>query len=233
MSNIEQIEEYFKKRYKEKKRLNLIISLIVVILGTFAIIYIWNYDREGILTFRWMTVDGTIFTSIMAFAFIVISLVELRWYTEVTSRLVYFMRLSSAVGEGLIIVLVLLSQLPMSPSHMHILRPDMFCMHIVIPILTICSFVINDSPVGRLGMFKRLHGLWFVNSYAIVMTALILQGVITEEEVPYFFLDILNMPVLRGVGCYAVLYIMAYALTCILYRLNKKLSWMWFRGVTG
>lgn len=230
---IEQIEENFKKQYEKKKRLNLLISLIVVILGIFSVIYIWNYDKEGILTFRWMTVDGTIYTSVMAFAFIVISLVELKKYTEVTSKRLYFMRLSSAVAESLIIVVVLLSQLPMSPTHMHILRPDMFCMHIIIPILTVVSFVVNDSPVGRLGKLKRLNGLWFVTFYAIVMTALILEGVIADEEVPYFFLDIQNMPALRAVECYVVLYAMAYTLTCILYRLNKKLSWMWFRGVTG
>ena len=92
---IERIERDFKERYRKKKLLNLIISAIIVVLGVTSVIFIWNYDRDGILTFRWMTVDGTTFTTVMSIFYIVVNIFEFAKYTELTSRLVYFTRLAS------------------------------------------------------------------------------------------------------------------------------------------
>ena len=117
---IERIEQRFKRRYRQKKLTNLLISAVIVLLGITSVLYIWNYDRDGVLTFRWMTVDGTIFTTVIAFFYIAVNLLEITRYTELTSRLAYFMRLASAVAESLIMAVVLLSQLPVFPQHMHI-----------------------------------------------------------------------------------------------------------------
>ncbi len=126
---------------------------------------------------------------------------------------------------------VLLTQLPFSPEHMHLKRRDMFNMHLLIPLLTVVSFLTNDSPVGKLKPLKRLHGTWFVTLYAVTVIALILKGVIPREQIPYFFLDITHIPALALIGCAVFLYGLGYLLSWGLSEGNRKLSWLWFRDV--
>ena len=230
---IEQVEQRFKHRYNQKKLLNILISVVIVTLGVSSVIFIWNYDCEGVLTFRWMTVDGTIFTTLIAFCYVVINVFEIARYTELTSRIVYFMRLAAAVAESLIIIVVLLSQLPCFSQHMHIFRYDMFNMHLLIPALTVASFVLNDSPIGKLNAGKLFHGTWFVTLYAVVVISLILVGIIPEKLIPYAFMDVLHMPALVIALCFVFVYGMGFLLSWLLSRWNRKLSWLWFRGVAS
>ena len=230
---IERIEKRLRQRYYQKKHLNLVISAVIVVLGITSVMFIWNYDQEGLLSFRWLTVDGTVFTVLMALCYIAVNLSEMAHYTELTSTPVYFIRLSSAVAEALIITVVLLSQLPISSEHMHIWRYDMFNMHILIPILTITSFLVNDSPIGKLTFRQRLRGTSFVTAYAIVILALILVGRIPPDKIPYFFLDILNLPALKFIGYFVFLYGVSYLFSVLLSKWNLKASWRWFKGIAA
>ena len=231
VEEIELIEERFKQRYKLKKAVNMIISEIITVLGVVSFNFIWNYDNDVLLTFRWMTVDGTVYTTLISFVFVIVDMFEIIRYTELTKENVYFMRLSAAVAEGLIFCVVLLSQLPISPEHMHIFRFDMFNMHIVIPILMIGSFIFNDSPLGKLSFIDRLRGCWFVTIYALIILILILTGIIPSEQIPYFFLDVYNMPYLTALGCFGFIYALSLLLSLCLSELNRKLSWVWFKGI--
>ncbi len=228
-NKISLFEQRFKHRYMLKKKVNLMICALIVILGCLSILYILDYDRDGVLTFRWMTVDGTVFTTLISLFYLAVGLWEIRNYTELTRETVYYMRLSSAVAESMIIFVVLVSRLPFSPEHMHIFRFDMFNMHILIPLLTVASFIMNDSPIGKTSMRQRFHGTWFVTFYVIIMISLITSGVIKADKIPYFFLDIDNMNALEFTGYFIMTYIIAYSLSYILYRLNLKCSWLWFK----
>lgn len=230
---IEVIETAFKRRFKIKKIVNLIICAVIAALGISSFVFIWNYDGDGLLTFRWMTVDGTVFSTAIAIIYCVASILEMTKYTEITFNFVYYLRLASAVAEGLIIVVVLLSQLPFSPQHMHILRYDMFNMHIVIPVLTIASFITNDSPIGKLKARKLTPGLSFVTLYAAVVILLIVTKIIPREMIPYAFMDVLNMPVLAIILSLLFVYGLSFLLSFVFYRLNKKLSWMWFKNIAS
>ena len=63
--DLDQIARSFEMRYKLKKKLNLFISALIAVLGTTSIIFIFNYDHDGLYTFRWMTVDGTLYTTVI------------------------------------------------------------------------------------------------------------------------------------------------------------------------
>lgn len=230
---IGRIEERFRRRYRLKKLVNILISVLIVLLGVASTVFIWEYDREGLLTFRWMTVDGTVFTTAISAFYVVVSAFELVRYTELTSRLVYFLRLSAAVAESLIMTVVLLSQLPFSPQHMHLFRFDMFNMHLLIPVLTVASFAANDSPVGKLKPLRLLHGTWFVTLYAAAVLTLILTEVIPREMIPYAFMDAAHMSAASILLCLAFIYSLAFLLSALLFRWNRKLSWLWFRGVAS
>ena len=227
---LEKLEAHFDRRYREKKILNLFVGAMIICMCVFALIYMANIDREGILMLRWMTVDGTLFTLILTLFFFIVNIIEIRRNTELTRRAVYFTRLSSAVAESVIIIVVLISQLPVFPMHMHIARPDMFFMHIAIPLLVIASFTMNDSPIGRLSRAETFYGTSFVTFYAVIILSLIGSGVIKSEYIPYGFLDIKAMSVPVIIATIAVFYVMGYALSAGLSEMNRKLYWRWFRS---
>jgi hypothetical protein len=112
---------------------------------------------------------------------------------------------------------------------MHIARYDMFTMHILIPVLTISSFIMNDSPIGTIRPLRRLHGTWLITLYAITIVSFIKAGIIVDDLIPYTFLDIDNMPVIAIIGCLIFVYGIGYLLSTVLYRLNKKISFMMLR----
>lgn len=232
VASIDKILERFDRRYRGKKLLNLAISFVIVAAAISSIAFILAYDREGVLVFRWLTVDGTLFTAAMTTFYIVANIIELRRNTEFSRNSVYYVRLAAAVAECIIMLVVLISQLPFFTEHMHILRYDMFCMHILIPVLTVGSFVLNDTPLGRIGVKDQLMGTLFVTVYAFVMAGLITSGVVTQEQIPYFFLDFQNTGVVVCVGCFLVIYAMSFLLAKGLAALNRRMYWRWFRDLT-
>ena len=129
----------------------------------------------------------------------------------------------------MIFIVVLISQLPIFPMHLHLIRPDMFCMHIAIPILVIASFTMNDSPLGKLSRVEIFYSTFFVTFYAVIILSLIGSGVIKREYIPYGFLDIKAMSIRLIIATIAVFYIMGYALSAGLYIMNRKLYWAWFK----
>jgi len=226
---IEELEVYFDKRFKKKKRLNLLISILIIGLSIFALTYMQNIDREGILIFRWMTVDATIFTLILTFFFFIVNIIELLKNTELTKRTIYFTRLSSAVAEALIVIVVLISQLPIFPMHLHLKRIDMFFMHIVIPLMVIISFALNDSPIGKLSKLEKLYGTSYMTFYAVNILYLISEGIIVREKIPYSFLDIKSMSIVQIILTIVLFYTVCYGLSALLSFLNRKLYWLWFK----
>ena len=231
MIDLDLYEAGFNRRYRLKKKTNLRICLLIIFLGVSSLIYMVRTDSEGILMFRWMTVDGTIFTTVMSVFYVAVNLVEILRDTELTSKAAYYARLSSAVTEGLILIIVLLSQLPVFTEHMHILRYDMFNMHILMPILTICSFAANDAPIGKTSALKKFHGTWFVSVYAVVIVLLISTEVIDAAHIPYFFLDVKNMTWYMIIGVLIIIYGIGYLLSVLFSFLNRKLSWIWFKNI--
>lgn len=229
LKKLEKLEKNFDRRYRKKKVLNLIVGTLIIAMCVFALIRMAGIDREGLLMLRWMTVDGTLFTLMLTIFFFIVNIVELRRNTEMTRRAIYFTRLSSAVAESMIFITVLISQLPVFPMHLHLTRPDMFCMHIAIPILVIVSFTMNDSPLGKLTRIETFYGTSYVTFYAVIILSLIGSGVIKREDIPYGFLDIKAMSIPLIIATIAVFYVMGYTLSSSLSKMNRKLYWTWFK----
>ncbi len=225
------VQNVFNRRYRQKKTTNFIISAVIALLGITSFLY--GLRLESIRTiFRWMTVDGTVFTTLGAIVFIAVNLVEMFADTELTQVPVYYMRLSCAVAESVIFIVVMFSQLPFFAEHLPICdRYDSFVMHVLIPILGVTSFLINDSPIGRLKPLVRWHGTWFVTFYAVVVVLLISTELLPSALIPYFFLDYRQqgwgIPLLAFAFIYSSAYLMAWRLS----EWNRKLSWLWFKGI--
>ena len=222
--------ESFNKRYRIKKMVNLVVSALIVILGTTSFLY--GIRLESMPTiFRYMTVDGTVFTTVGSFIFILIYLIELKKNTEMTVVVVYFIRLSCAVAEMVIFIVVVFSQLPFFTEHLPIFdRYDSFVMHLLVPLLMLSSFILNDAPIGKLNWLRLFHGTWFVTFYAVVIFTLIWNGVITQDLIPYFFLDVVHNSWGITVFAFAFIYGVAYLMSWCISVWNRKMSWMWFRN---
>ena len=73
--NFEEIQRAFDRQYRKKKHANLIISMLIAVLGVTSFLY--GLRLESIPTiFRWLTVDGTVFTTISAMLCIIVNVVE-------------------------------------------------------------------------------------------------------------------------------------------------------------
>lgn len=229
---IDRIIRIFNDRYRKKKLTNLGISAVIAILGITSFIYGLHLE-PSVTIFRFMTVDGTIFTTIGALLYIIVNLVEIVKLTELTNIFVYYLRLSSAVAETVILIVVLFSQLPVFSQHLPVFdRYDSFIMHAVIPVSAVASFLLNDSPIGRLSARRRWHGTWFITFYAIIIFRLIGTGKLARELIPYFFLDIKNNPWYITVIAFVFIYGAAYLMSWCLSEGNRILSWVWFHNLT-
>ena len=222
--------EKFNKRYRKKKYTNLTVSFLIIVFGVSSFIYGLGIDPH-IRIFRFMTVDGTVFTTIGSLVYIFINIFEARHNTELTSFIAYYIRLSSSVAEMVILLVVLLSHLPFNNVSIPMFdRYDSFIMHVVIPALSVISFAINDSPIGKLTPAKRWHGTWFVTAYAIVILTLVITGTLEQSLIPYIFLDVVHNPAWVTVLAFVIIYAIAYFMSWLLSEVNRKLSWRWFRG---
>lgn len=229
--NYDAILENLDRRYRMKKLVSRSVSNLIFILGVTSFIYGWQLE-PSLTIFRFMTVDGTVFTTLSALACAIVNIVEIVKNVELTREQVYYLRLSSAVAESVIFIVVAFSQLPIFPEHLPVFdRYDSFVMHLLIPVLCVASFLMNDAAIGRLTFWQRWHGTRFVTCYAAVMIWLIGSRRLPTELIPYFFLDFRTngwgVFLLAFVFVYGVAYLMSWRIS----ELNRRLTWEWFRNI--
>ena len=227
----DQITKEMLRRNRWRKSLNIVLCLILVFLGVTATIYKVRYEGGFITCFREMTVCSTVLTTLTSAGPILLNLYELRIGSEISQRGLYYFRLSSAVTEFIVLMIVLLGYLPLFTDHPVIGRYDMLNMHVLIPLLTIGTFLFNDSAIGGLSAVKLLNGLRIITIYAVFILTLILTNVIPENKIPYSFLDVRNQPFWLPFLAFIVIYGTGYLLSWLFYKLNLKLSWLWYRGI--
>lgn len=225
------VERALDESLVRKNKANMAVSALILLLGVSSFLYGLTLE-PSVTIFRFLTVDGTIFTTLGALACIVINLIELMRGTDFTSAIAYYVRLTMAVAESVIFIVVVFSQLPFFSQHLPMFdRYDSFVMHVMIPLLGVGSFLVNDSPIGRLSPGKRWYGTAFVTFYGTIILTLISTGRLPSELIPYFFLDYRN----EGWGIFAAafvfVYAVAYLMTWGLSEWNMKFSWVWFRRV--
>ena len=226
------IQASLRKRNAQKKAINILACIAITFLGITATIYKVRYEGGFWTCFREMTVCATVLTSLTSAALVILNLYEMKIGSEQTFCQLYYWRLSSAVTEMMVLLIVLIGYLPFFSDHPVIGRYDMINMHVIIPLLTIGSFVLNDSPVGKLSPRKRLGGLNIITVYTVFILTLIITNIIPDNKIPYSFLDIRHQPFWYVLLAFVVVYGGGYLLSWLFYRLNLKLSWIWYSNVT-
>ena len=229
--DIERVEKALDRSLIRKNTANICVSAVILLFGVTSFLYGLTLE-PSVTIFRFLTVDGTLFTTCGALACIVINLVEIVRREDIVFAATYYIRLSMAVAESVIFIVVVFSQLPIFDQHLPMFdRYDSFVMHVVIPVLGVASFLFNDSPIGRLSPGKYLLGASYVSVYAVIIVTLISTERLPTELIPYFFLDYrtngFGVFALAFVFVYSAAYFMAWSLSVW----NRKCSWLWFRDL--
>ena len=229
VDNLDGVMEKFDRRFRFKKAINLVISMVIVMIGIVPM-YIVFAKKAGIYALRWLTVDGTLFTMIGSLIFIVVNMYEIVTSEEMTHVPVYFIRLSCAVSEAVIMIVVFIGFCLGDPSALD--EWDEVVTHFIMPVLMVISFITNDSPIGKVKPLMRLNGTWFITIYGLIIIQLFTAEVMPMNMIPYPFLDSTKLPIWMIIGSILIIYIIAYAIATVLYLLNRKLSWLWFFEIT-
>ncbi len=220
-----------KIRLRIKKAFNSVVCVIVFILGILATIYKVKYEGSFLTCLRELTVDGTLFASAVALMYAFINFAEIILDKEFEHRFLYYLRLSSCVGEFIILIVVLIGYLPIVPDHPVITRFDMINMHVIIPLLTILSFVFHDPPIGKLKPSERFYGLIFISLYCVIMMTFIFTGIVPENKIPYSFMNIYSSPIWYIIFAAVFVFTLGYLISWALSELNRKASWLWFKNI--
>ena len=222
--------EYKVYRFKYKKQLNILISLTISVLGfcSFFISVVRDMNWDFLSDFRFMTINGTVFTSIISLITAVISLAEIIKGEDIKLEKFYFLRLTSVVTESIIAIVILMSLFPFIPDKPNILKYDSFNMHVIIPILTIVSFLIAEPPSDKIKPIMRFNGSALITIYSVIIVSLILWGVIPQSEIPYSFLEVNTRPLWYILLAGVIIYAGAYFLSWGYIELNKKISKSWY-----
>lgn len=231
-NRIDEFAEQFSKRYIFKKKINALQCFFIAICGTTAVLYSKFVFNHSILErLRYMTFWGTIFTTIVSFICGIVCIYEAVKEIEITNKTAYFLRLSSATAELVIFAVVMIGLTQLVPDQPDISTYPGFMMHLVIPIATVLSFILNDAPIGKPKMNEPLKGMLLIFIYAVVMMTLFESGILSSDEAPYSFLDFDEASLLFTVGSFAGILTLGYAISWMLMRLNMKLSWIWFYDI--
>ena len=228
----DRISESMKRRHLIRKLNNLILCAIILILGIASMTYKVRYEGGFLTCFREMSLCATVLTSITSAFLIFHIFYEIKIGSETTFRPLYYWRLSSAVTEMIVMLLVLIGYLPFIADNPVIARFDMINMLVIIPLVTIATFLFHDSPIGSLSRNKLLYGLLIITVYAVFILTLILTNAVPEPMIPYSILKVRNQPFWYILITVVVVYGGGYLLSWLFYALNLKLSWLWYRGVT-
>lgn len=233
MSNISVLEnkEYINSRFKYKKQLIILISITISVLGfsSFFISAVEDLNWDFLSDFRFMTINGTLFTSAISLFTLVFSIVELNQNREIFNVKFYFLRLTAVVTECIIALVIFMSFFPFIPDNPNILKYDSFNMHVIIPILTIISFLLAEPPSNKIKPIMRFNGAALITIYAVIIISLILLGFIPQNKIPYSFLEVTTRPLWYILLAGAIIYSCSYFLSWGFISWNKHISDNWYR----
>ena len=232
---LEEINDYqkrFHNRYLLKKLFTILFSVAIVFCGVSGVLYSALIFKNSIIDrMRYMTFDGTMFTTLVSFLFIIISVYEALNDTEMTNRFVYFMRLSSATTEFIIFIVVMVGLGPWVPDSPDISSYPGVMMHLVIPLASIVCFIFNDAPIGKINKLEPFYGCTFITIYAVIMTFLFGTRILPSSLAPYSFLDFEHHSIFFSLACLTAIYIVAYFISRLFIHLNSHYSWVWYRNM--
>jgi len=208
---------------------SLFVNLVVAIMGSIAVstkIFdnssAYGVAYGGLDTFRFFTNDGNIFCIIAALVMIYFNIRFIRSNTYEIPKVVYLLKLSSAI-TGLIIFLVVIAILGPSMGYAMLLSGFyMVVVHILNPILCTLGFAIFEAHPMELNKKELSIGILPAALYGVITLLLVLTKVWVGNDIPYPFLRVYDNPVWVSIFYFIAILGGGYGLSFLVYLWNKK-----------
>lgn len=206
-------------------KLSIIVNVMILILGSTSLVVsaLSKENESFLLSFRYMTFNGTVFSTLVSAIVLLLCVKESRTGRAFWQKRMYFFRLSSAVTEIIIAVVIALSFLPSVPDSPNLLSYDSFNMHVIIPVLSVLSFLLHPTAAGNTRMLTHLTCAWLITLYSAVIITLIAFDMLPQKLIPYSFLDIHTMPIWYIAAFGTFIFSFAYVLSFILTDVQDRL----------
>lgn len=188
---------------KEKNRLQLLALCCFVTAGLVISAFMIQYSSfsgegaglraGGAGMFRMFTNDGNLFTAAAALICGIYSVLCVAGNRPMNSRVVYCLRLMSAVSEAVIFLIVVAVLMPMGMTAL-LSGFSMIVLHAAVPLITVISFIALDPRPEGIGKKAFLSGGIPVFAYGLTVLILCLAKVWTGYLIPYPFFRVYDNP---------------------------------------
>ena len=152
--------------------------------------------------FRMFTNDGNLFSALAALSCGIYSAYCAVRNKSMDSRVIYSLRLMSAVSETVIFLIVVAVLMPMG-MNMLLSGYSLFVLHAAAPFVTVISFALLDPRPKKIGKAGFLWGALPVFLYGLIVLILCLAKVWTGNLIPYPFFRVYDNPVWLTVAAMA------------------------------
>ncbi len=219
---------------ERKIKVSIILNLIIFLLALIATIIMFTgfkfmYGPEPVLEttklgmFKFFTVDSNIFMGIISLIFSIYEIKLLKGNIKFIPVNLYILKLISTVGVSLTLFVVFVYFVPITNFKIlpMIMNSNLF-FHLIIPILSIISFTIFEKTnnlefkytfLGLLPTF--IYGLYYLINILIHMENF-------KVSPTYDFYWFVQNGVWTSVIVIPIIFIIAYTICLILWKLNKK-----------
>ena len=219
---------------ERKIKVSIILNLIIFLLALIATIIMFTgfkfmYGPEPVLEttklgmFKFFTVDSNIFMGIISLIFSIYEIKLLKGNIKSIPVNLYILKLISTVGVSLTLFVVFAYFVPITNFKIlpMIMNSNLF-FHLIIPILSIISFTIFEKTnnlefkytfLGLLPTF--IYGLYYLINILIHMENF-------KVSPTYDFYWFVQNGVWTSVIVIPIIFIIAYTICLILWKLNKK-----------
>lgn len=214
--------------------ISLILNLIVFILSVMASIMMFTgfkfmhgyepvLETRSIGMLRFFTVDSNIFAGIASLILAIYEIKLLKGKLDEIDTKIYVLKLMSATSVGLTFIVVFAYLGPISKGGIPsmLMNSNLF-FHLIIPILSMASFVIFERT-NKITFKNSLYGMLPTFLYEIYYLGNVFihseNGVVSPIYDWYWFVQ---NGVWTSVIVAPMMLLITYAITFILWRLNKK-----------
>ena len=217
-----------------KLKISLVLNSIIVLFTSLAFIIKINgikfldgyepvVEKTKIEMFKLFTIDSNLFMGIVALIFVVLEYQVLKGKRKDISKNMYILKLMSTTAVGLTFFVVFVYLGPITKGGiMSMLRNSNFFLHLVIPVLSIITFIFFEKN-NKLKLRYVSWGLVPTFVYAIFYLTNILIHMENHKVSPtYDWYWFLQNGVWTALIVAPIIILITYMISFILWKLNKK-----------
>ena len=217
-----------------KLKISLVLNSIIVLFTSLAFIIKINgikfldgyepvVEKTKIEMFKLFTIDSNLFMGIVALIFVVLEYQVLKGKRKDISKNMYILKLMATTAVGLTFFVVFVYLGPITKGGiMSMLRNSNFFLHLVIPVLSIITFIFFEKN-NKLKLRYVSWGLVPTFVYAIFYLTNILIHMENHKVSPtYDWYWFLQNGVWTALIVAPIIILITYMISFILWKLNKK-----------